>query len=136
MRTCLALCILVCLMLPASAETRGTIYTPQQLHDQSTLVFEGVVTATEAVEKYDKTFPISAKVEVVLKGKVDAEELSFKYKHPGRCVIYEAEFNKPLIGQKGTFYLKDESGTLGLIGYIVKPAPTTRPASQPATQPP
>lgn len=126
MRTCLAMCVSLWLTLPASAESRAGTYTPQQLHDQSTVVFEGTVTRMERVARYGKAFPVRAKVAAVLKGKLDGKDVSFRYKSPGKYVIFEAEFNKPEVGQKGTFYLKDFSGTLVLIGYIAKPA--TAPA--------
>lgn len=84
--------------------------------------------------KYRKAFPVRAKVAAVLKGKLDGKDVSFSHKHPGRSVIREAEFNKPAVAQKGTFYLKDEAGTLVLIGYIAKPAAATQRIS-PRTQP-
>ena len=112
------LCLSVCLAGPARADMRGVPYSPEQLFKQSTLVFEGTVTEIETVEKYDNTFPISAKVVTVLKGKADQKALSFKHKDPGDSVIYEQEFNKPEVGEMGTFYLQDQAGTLVLIGYI------------------
>ncbi len=66
------------------------------------------------------TFPTSAEVARVLKGKLEQKELSFKHKHPSRCVIFEEEFNMPKVGQEGTFYLQDQGGTLVLIGYLKK----------------
>ncbi len=116
------MCALLWLTLPASAESRAGTYTPQQLHDQSTVVFKGTVTRVETVAKYRKAFPVRAKVAAVLKGKLAGKDVSFGYKPPGKYAIFEAEFNKPEVGRKGTFYLKDFSGTLVLIGYIAKPA--------------
>ena len=106
---------------PALGESRFGLYTPEQLHEMSTLVFEGTVTGIATVEKYEETFPTSATVTKVLKGKLDKKELSFKHKHPGRNLIYKEEFNPPEVGQDGTFYIQDQHGTLVLIGYLKKP---------------
>lgn len=113
-------CLLVCLVVPCFAESRGGRYTPEQLHEMSTLVFSGTVVEIETNEKYKVNFPTRAKVADVLKGEPKEKELSFKHKHPGRCVIFEVEFNIPKVGQEGTFYLQDQGGTLVLIGYIRK----------------
>ncbi|MBW8017013.1 MAG: hypothetical protein FVQ82_12575 [Planctomycetes bacterium] len=110
-----------CFMQPCFAETRGSKYTPEQLYKKSTLVFRGTVTKIETVEKYNNTFPVSAAVSKILKGKLKDKEFSFKHKNPGKNVIYKAEFNVPTVGQEGTFYIQDQSGTLVLIGYIKKP---------------
>jgi hypothetical protein len=120
MKKLMVLCLLVCMVVPCLAETRGAPYTLEQLHKMSTLVFEGTVTKIETVEKYKKTFPTSATISNVLKGTLKKKNLSFKHKDPGRCVIFEKEFNTPTIGQEGTFYLQNQGGALVLIGYIKK----------------
>lgn len=121
LRIAFILCALLCFTMPTLAETRGSPYTPDQLHKMSTLVFEGTVLEIKTTDdKFKKTFPVKAKVSTVLKGKLDKNELSFKHKHPGRCVIFEKEFNVPEVEQEGTFYLQDQSGTLVLIGYLKK----------------
>lgn len=112
--------LIFCFMKPCFAETRGSIYTPEQLDKMSTLVFKGTVSKIDTVEKYKKTFPTSAMISEVLKGTFKEKELVFKHKSPGKCVIFEKEFNTPTIGQEGTFYLQDQGGTLVLIGYIKK----------------
>lgn len=112
--------LIFCFMKPCFAETRGSIYTPAQLDKMSTLVFKGTVSKVDTVEKYKKTFPTSAMISEVLKGTLKEKELVFKHKSPGKCVIFEKEFNTPTIGQEGTFYLQDQGGTLVLIGYIKK----------------
>ncbi len=120
LRITFILCALLCFTMSALGETRGRSYTPEQLYKMSTLVFQGEVTKIERVEKYDKTFPTAAKIVKLLKGKLDKNELSFKHKHPGRCVIFEKEFNVPALTQEGNFYLQDQNGTLVLIGYLKK----------------
>jgi hypothetical protein len=106
---------------PAPAETRAVPHTPERLHEMSTLVFEGTVTAIATVEEYKKSFPTSATVAKVLKGKLDKKELSFKHKGPGKWVIFKEEFTPPKVGQDGTFYIQDQHGTLVLVGYLKKP---------------
>jgi hypothetical protein len=107
------------------AETRApsAFYSPEKLKEMSTLVFKGTVLEVETVEKYKVTFPTKAKVSNILKGKLQKKELTFKHKHPGRCIILEKEFNTPKVGQAGTFYIQDQGGTLVLIGYIKKTEP-------------
>lgn len=102
------------------SETRApsAFHTPEKLEEMSTLVFSGTVLKIEASDKYKVSFPVEAKVEKVVKGKLKEKELSFKHKHPGRCIIIEKEFNTPRIGEEGTFYIQDQGGTLVLIGYI------------------
>ena len=118
MRAFAVTCFLLCFVASALAETRGVPYTAEQLEKLSTLVFRGTVTKIETVEKYDKTFPTSARITRVLKGRLDDKEVSFKHKHPGKCVIFEKEFNIPKVGEKGTFYVQNEGGSLVLVGYI------------------
>jgi len=106
----------------AHAESRdpNNPYTPQELKNMSTLVFEGTVAEIETNVEYKVTFPTKATVGTVLKGKLEAKELTFKHKHPGKFIILEKEYNAPALGQTGTFYLEDQGGTLILIGYIKK----------------
>jgi len=104
------------------AETRApsAFYSPEKLKEMSTLVFTGTVLKIETNEKHKVSFPVEAKVDKVDKGKLKEKKLSFKHKSPGRCIIIEKEFNTPKVGQKGTFYIQDQAGTLVLIGYIKK----------------
>jgi hypothetical protein len=120
MKKLVVLCLLFYMVVPCFAETRGAPYTPEQLRKMSTLVFEGTVTKIETVEKYKKSFPTSAKISKVLKGTLKEKNLSFKHKDPGRCVIFEKEYNTPTIGQEGMFYLQNQGGALVLIAYIKK----------------
>lgn len=113
-----SLCVLLCVSSAVWAERRGQAYTPKELHEMSTLVFRGTVMGMETDAKYAVTFPTSAKVSAVLKGETDKKELVFRHKNPGKNVIFEAEFNKPKVGQEGTFYIVEEGGVLVLYGYI------------------
>ncbi len=108
----------------AFAETRGRHFTPEQLHEQSTLVIKGAVREIRTVEEFKVSFPIRASVDTVVKGKWKEKEITFQHKHPGLNVIFEQEYNKPEKGQKGTFYLQNRNGTLVLIGYIKDTEPT------------
>jgi hypothetical protein len=119
------------------AESRdpNSPYTPQQLKEMSTLVFEGAVVAIETNAEHKVSFPTKATVGTIFKGKLDAKELTFKHKHPGRAIIIEKEYNTPAIGQTGTFYLEDQGGTLILIGYIKKTEPPAGGDGKPAPQP-
>jgi len=110
------------------AETRGRHFTPEQLHEQSTLVIKGAVTEIETVAEFKISFPTRASVDTVVKGRWKEKEIAFQHKHPGLNVIFEQEYNKPQMGQKGTFYLQSRNGTLILIGYISD----TEPARQAA----
>lgn len=120
MKKLIALCLLLCLVIAGFAETRapGAFYTPEKLKEMSTLVFSGRVLKIETNDNYKVSFPVEAKVDKVVKGKLEEKKLSFKHKHPGRCIIIEKEFNTPRIGEEGTFYIQDQGGTLLLIGYI------------------
>jgi hypothetical protein len=89
----------------------------------STLVFEGKVMEIETNAEYKVSFPTKATVNAVLKGKLEAKELTFKHKDPGRNIILEKEYNTPQVGRAGTFYIEDQGGTLVLIGYIKKTEP-------------
>jgi len=89
----------------------------------STLVFDGTVAGIETNAEYKVSFPTKALVNKVVKGKLEAKELTFRHKYPGRCIIIEKEYNTPALGQSGTFYLEDQGGTLILIGYIRKIEP-------------
>jgi hypothetical protein len=127
MRVFAAISALVLAVSCASGETRGPVpYTPQQLKDMSTLVFEGAVKEIETDSVYKVAFPTKAAVETVLKGKQDRKELTFAHKNPGRCLILEGEFNAPQVGQTGVFCIQEQAGILELIGYIKK---TEAPAS-------
>jgi hypothetical protein len=119
--------ILLIAALSARAESRApeSFYTPEKLKEMSTFVFEGTVVEIETNAQYKVSFPTKAAVASVLKGKLEAKELTFKHKHPGRCIILEKEYNTPQIGQAGTFYIEDQGGTLVLIGYIKKTEPTS-----------
>lgn len=90
----------------------------------STLVFTGKVAKIETNDKYRVSFPTEAKVDKIVKGKLEEKkkEIAFKHKHPGRCIIIKKEYNTPEVGQTGTFYIQNQGGTLVLIGYI-KAAP-------------
>jgi len=104
------------------AETRLGPYTPDQLYEMSSLVFEGTVVAIETTnDKFEKTFPIKASVENILKGKYASGLISFKHKNPGRSLIHPAEYNAPSVGQKGRFYVveyvADKSEEFLLIAY-------------------
>ena len=132
MKKLVVLFVMLCFTEAGIAETRGTHYTPQQIHKKSTLVFRGVVTKIETVEKHKKTFPTDAEVSEILKGELNKRELTFAYKHPGRCVIFREEFNVPKVGEEGVFYLQDQGETLVLIGYIKTEQDG---ADQPATAP-
>ena len=106
----------------AHAETRapGAFLSPSKLKEMSTLVFTGAVLKVETNEKYKVSFPVAAKVDNLVKGKLKENELSFKHKNPGRCIIIEKEFNTPKVGQTGTFYIQEQGNVLILIGYIKK----------------
>jgi len=104
------------------AETRMGPYTPDQLYEMSSLVFEGIVVEIETTDdNFKKTFPIKASVENILKGNYDSELISFKHKHPGGSLIHPLEYNMPSIGQTGKFYIieyeVDKSKEFLLIGY-------------------
>jgi hypothetical protein len=103
--------------IPAFAEDRARPFTPEELLGQSTLVFQGTVLQVEADGADKVAFPVKAGIASVVKGKSDKTELSFKHKS-GKFVIFQEEFNRPEIGQKGTFYLQDMGGILVLIGYL------------------
>ena len=109
------------------AESRdpNSPYAPQQLKEMSTLVFEGAVVAIETNAEHKVSFPTKATVSAVMKGTLEAKELTFKHKNPGRAIIIEREYNTPTIGHTGTFYLEDQGGTLILIGYIKKIEPSS-----------
>lgn len=102
----------------AIAETRSTPYTPEELREMSTLVFEGTVTRLETAKYYGKKFPVGAQVLRVLKGSNDGDEISFAHKNPSRNVIMDSEFSDPSIGEKGIFYIREYRGQLVLIGYL------------------
>jgi hypothetical protein len=120
MKRVIRLCVLVLTALSAHAESRdpNSPYTAQQLTQMSTLIFEGKVVAIETNAEHKVSFPTRATVGAVLKGRLEAMELLFKHKDPGRCIILEKDYNTPQIGQAGTFCLEDQGGTLVLIGYI------------------
>jgi hypothetical protein len=131
MRVLRVLSALVLAVSCASGEVREPKpYTPQQLKDMSTLVFEGAVKEIETDSVYKVTFPTRAAVERVLKGRLEEKELTFGHKNPGRCLILEGEFNAPQVGQTGAFYIQEQGGILQLIGYIKK---TEAPASDKTT---
>lgn len=121
-KTEIAVFAVAAVMLMAStigfAETRGRHFTPEQLHEQSTLVIKGSVREIETTAGFAISFPIRARVDAVLKGRWNEKEIAFQHKHPGLNVIFDQEYNKPELGQKGTFYVQSRSGTLVLIGYI------------------
>lgn len=123
MKKLVVLCLQLCFVVPCFAETRGKPFAPEKLYEMSVLVFEGTVTKIITAKRYKKTFPTSAKVTKVLKGKTDKKELPLKHKSPGKFTIFEEEYNVPEIGQKGTFYIQDMYGTLVLIGFIQKTKP-------------
>ncbi len=102
------------------AETRApsAFRSPEKLKEMSTLVFTGTVLKIEVNEKYEVSFPVKATVDKVVKGELKDKKLSFMHKHPGKYIIIEKEYNTPKVGQKGTFYVQDQGGTLVLIGYI------------------
>ena len=110
------------------AETRGRHFTPEQLHEQSTLVIKGAVLEIESIEEFKVSFPVKASVDTVVKGRWKEKGIAFQHKHPGLNVIFDQEYNKPEMAQKGTFYVQSRSGTLILIGYISD----TEPAHQAA----
>lgn len=122
MKRLLITCFLAIAATWARAESRapGAFHTPEELTVMSTLVFEGTVAEIETNAEYKVSFSTKALVNKVVKGKLEAKELTFKHKHPGRCIIIEREFNTPKIGQEGTFYIQDQGGTLVLTGYIKK----------------
>ena len=128
MKKLLTGCFLLLLAVPAYAEKRACCYTPEQLYDMSTLVFEGTVTKIETVEETGHRFPVEADVHDLLKGKLGAHRLSFAYKGPGLFVIYEKEFNAPEVGQNGTFYIQELSGFPFLIGYLKNTEPQHAPS--------
>ena len=99
----------------------GAFHSPEKLKEMSTLVFTGTVLKVEAVEKYKVSFPIKAEVATVLKGELNEKSIAFKYKNPGRHIIIKKEYNTPRVGQKGTFYIQNQGGTLVLIGYVQMP---------------
>lgn len=125
MRQLLMLSLLTIAAMWIHAESRApeAFYTPKQLTEMSTLVFEGTVAEIETNAEYNVSFPIKAFVRTLVKGKLEAKELSFKHKHPGKHIIIEKEYNTPVLGQAGTFYLQDQGGTLILIGYIKNTEP-------------
>ena len=127
MKRLLILGALVIAVSSAHAESRdpSSPYTPQQLKEMSTRVFEGTVMEVETNTEHKVSFPTKATVSTVLKGKRDAKVLTFKHKHPGKHIILEKEYNTPEVGQAGTFYIEDQGGTLVLIGYIKKTEPTS-----------
>lgn len=100
------------------AETRHAPYTANELHDQATLVLQGVVLETDTIGQYGFTFPVRAYVERVIKGRRPGGEIAFRPGHPGLFAIFEEEFHSPEPGQKGTFYLKERGGVPVLIGYL------------------
>lgn len=106
------------------AETRMGPYTPDQLYEKSSLVFEGTVIEIETTDDKFYTFPIKASVENVLKGSYDSESISLKHKHPGLSLIHPLEYNVPSVGQKGKFYVVEyetgQSKEFLLIGYHSK----------------
>jgi len=108
------------------AETRGRHFTPEQLHQQSTLVIKGAVREIQTVAEFKVSFPKRASVDTVVKGRWKEKEIAFQHKHPGLNVIFNQEYNKPAMGQKGTFYVQSRNGALILIGYISD----TEPARQ------
>jgi hypothetical protein len=120
-----AVCATLVLMIAAfsaRAESRAaeSFYTPAQLKEMSSLVFEGTVVEIETNAQYKVAFPAKAAVANVLKGKLETKELTFKHKDPGKFIILGKEYNAPQFGQSGTFYIEDQGGTLVLIGYIKK----------------
>jgi hypothetical protein len=114
--------VLVAAACSVHAESRDpeSPFTPQQLHEMSTLVFEGTVVAIETNAERKGSFPTKATVDAVLKGKLEAKELPLTHKSPGKWLILEKEYNTPQVGQNGAFYIEDQGGTLVLIGYIKK----------------
>lgn len=137
MKRILTMCFFAIVATWASAESRapGAFYTPEKLAEMSTLVFEGTVAEIETNVEYKVSFPTKALVSKVVKGKLEAKELTFKHKHPGKHVIIEKEYNTPSAGQVGTFYLQDQGDTLILIGYIKKTEPPAGGDGKPAPQP-
>lgn len=128
MRTVLLIVpILLFLTVPVYAEERACCYTPEQLYDMSTLVFEGTVTKIDTVEATGDRFPVEADVHTLLKGALDTPRLSFGHKGRGKFVSYEQEFNHPEIGQRGTCYIHEQNGFLLLIGYLKKAEPQSSP---------
>ena len=122
MKTLLSGLVVMLCLAPAYAETRAptAFYSPEKLKEMSTLVITGTVVRIETNEQYKVSFPTEAKVDTVVKGELEEKTLSFKHKHPGRCIIIEKEFNTPEVGQEGTFYIQKQGETLVLIGYIKK----------------
>ena len=110
MKRLLILSLLATAALSARAESRapGAFYTPQQLTEMSTLVFEGTVVEIETNAEYKVSFPTKALVSKVVNGQLDAKELTFKHKHPGKHIIIENEYNAPSGGQVVTFYFQDQ----------------------------
>lgn len=104
----------------AEKRARSAFYSPEKLKEMSTLVFTGAVLNIETNEKYKVSFPVEAKVDKIVKGKMKEKKLSFKHKNPGKFIIIEKEFNTPKVGQKGAFYIQKQGETLVLIGYIKK----------------
>jgi hypothetical protein len=129
MKPFLMLSLLATAALAAHAESRApeAFYTPAQLTEMSTVVLEGTVTQIETNAEYKVAFPAKALVRKIVKGQLDAKEVTFKHKHPGRHIILEKEYNTPAIGQAGTFFLQDQGGTLILIGYIRKTEQSAAP---------
>jgi hypothetical protein len=119
-KTILSVSIVAFVLIFAHAETRdpNSFHTPEKLKKMSALVFTGTVSKIETNKKYKVSFPVEAKVDKVVKGKLKNRKLSFKHKNPGRSIIIEKEFNTPEVGQKGTFYIQKQGKALVLIGYI------------------
>jgi len=123
MKNTLIVLILFFGVTTASAESRGRHYAPETLRKMSTLVFTGKVLEITKNERYKLSFPSKSRVDNVIKGELKEKELSFAHKNPGRCVIFEEEYNTPVKGDEGTFYIQNQGGTLVLIGYITKNKP-------------
>ena len=123
MKKALLVSMVLFLSTAVYAESRSSksFYTPPVLQEKSTLVFTGIVTRIETVERYKTIFPVEATIKKVIKGTLEAKSLSFVHKHPGKSIIIEKEFNIPEVGQTGTFYINDKSGSPVLIGYIKTP---------------
>lgn len=100
------------------AEVRVRHYTPEELYEQSTLVFKGTVLAIENVPEFNISFPVRARVDAVVKGRWREKEIAFRYKHPGLHAIFRQEYNHPETDKQGTFYVQNRNGTLLLIGFI------------------
>lgn len=113
-----ATAVMLMLSTVGFAETRERHFTQEQLFKQSTLVVKGTVRKMVTVADWETSFPTRASVDTVVKGEWAEKEIEFQHKHPGLHVIFEQEFNKPEVGQKGTFYVQNRNGTLILIGYI------------------